>query len=100
MSITCALMSRRPSSNTANSPTGPAPMMTASASIGAPVDPFMGWPPIAPSADIWDLPSLRADGGSPPTRLLPLAGCCRHIVLDRAILIPSVGKHLLHILHR
>src|SRR3954464_8306399 len=33
-SITCALISSRPSSNTWNSPTGPAPTMTASVSIG------------------------------------------------------------------
>src|ERR1700687_5368312 len=35
MSTTCALRSRRPSSNTANSPMGPAPMMTASVLIGS-----------------------------------------------------------------
>src|SRR5690349_8763669 len=33
MSITCALMSTSPSSNTANSPTGPPPMMTTSVSV-------------------------------------------------------------------
>src|SRR3954470_7123913 len=32
--MTCALISSRPSSNTWNRPTGPAPMMTASVSIG------------------------------------------------------------------
>src|SRR3990172_703754 len=35
MSTTCALMSTRPSSNTANSPTGPAPTMTASVLIAS-----------------------------------------------------------------
>src|SRR6185503_2805388 len=34
-SMTCALISSRPSSNTWNRPTGPAPTMTASVSIGA-----------------------------------------------------------------
>src|SRR5215813_4022295 len=35
MSITCAFMSSRPSSNTANSPHGPAPMISASVLIGS-----------------------------------------------------------------
>src|SRR5262249_35390877 len=33
ISIRCALMSRRPNSNTANRPTGPAPIMTTSVSM-------------------------------------------------------------------
>src|SRR5262249_59283640 len=35
MSITCAFMSSRPSSNTANSPHGPAPMINTSVLIGS-----------------------------------------------------------------
>src|SRR5512145_1135748 len=52
MSTTCALMSTRPSSNTAKSPAGPPPMIRASVSMGAGVS--------APSAVI--KPSLARIG--------------------------------------
>src|ERR1700712_1405899 len=49
--MTCALISRRPSSNTWNRPTGPAPMMTASAIIGSRGPPCAAaWPEMVGAA--------------------------------------------------
>src|SRR5215510_3424060 len=106
MSMTCALMSSRPSSNTANRPTGPAPMMMASVSMGVPAGPLGG---AAPSAGMVEL-ALVGGGQTPwhdlrahrdplrkgvcPPPLLLLAGAGLQVVAHRAIGIAGIREHL------
>src|SRR5579871_1008972 len=61
MSMRCAFMSSRPSSNTANRPIGPAPIMTTSVLIGSP----MSLSVLLPTVDRmrWRLSSLLAMAG-------------------------------------
>ena len=112
--MTCALMSTSPSSNTANRPTGPAPMMMASvsmvaaAAVGAPLRlqlmdrvPFsstLGWGQ-TPCRDSKSGMRSFAQGGLPHSSLLLLAGRWpERIMSHRAIGIAGVGKHLLGVL--
>src|SRR5262249_54653759 len=97
MSTTCALMSTRPSSNTANRPTGPAPMIKASVSIGmGPLEPSAGMNQV-PFAKRWRQRTV----GWPAGRLLVFsAGRSRDVVTQRTIGISGIGKALLHAFER